>query len=174
MSIIVQRDANIYSLFIAANCSTCFGCWHHPSSGAHINVFTAYVTVRIVWAANSRSVSIHPRQRELAAQTLRPIPDALNTVIRAPVDGWCQQPKHVEQFAAINKSYIVASRWTIINVQCKLCELVFRSNWKLRAASSQSVVKMIKSWRMRVAGNFEHRGRQERCIQSFVWRTRKK
>jgi len=36
MLIIVQRDATIYSIFIAANCSTYFGWWHHPSSWAHI------------------------------------------------------------------------------------------------------------------------------------------
>jgi len=41
MLITGQRDATIYSLFIAANCSTFFGWWHHPSSRAHINVFTA-------------------------------------------------------------------------------------------------------------------------------------
>ena len=51
--------------------------------------------------------------REVAAQTLRPVPDAVNTVISA-LDDWCYRPKHVEQFAAINKLYIVASRLTII------------------------------------------------------------
>ena len=31
------------------------------------------------------------------AQTLRPVPDAVNKVIWAPDDGWCHHPKHVEQ-----------------------------------------------------------------------------
>ena len=35
-------------------------------------------------------VSIHPQSREVAAQTLRPVPDAVNTVICAPDDGWFQ------------------------------------------------------------------------------------
>jgi len=30
----------IYSLFISVNCSTCFGWYLHPPSGAHINVST--------------------------------------------------------------------------------------------------------------------------------------
>jgi hypothetical protein len=41
MSIIVQQDATIYSLFISVNCSTCIGWYLHPSSGAHITVSTA-------------------------------------------------------------------------------------------------------------------------------------
>jgi hypothetical protein len=41
MSIIVQQDATIYSLFISVNCSICFGWYPHPSSGAHITVSTA-------------------------------------------------------------------------------------------------------------------------------------
>ena len=39
-SIIVQQDTKIYSLLMTANCSTCFGWYLHPSSGAHITVST--------------------------------------------------------------------------------------------------------------------------------------
>jgi len=36
MSIIVQRDATIYSFIIfSADSSTCFGLYPHPSSGTH-------------------------------------------------------------------------------------------------------------------------------------------
>ena len=38
VSIIIQQDATIYSLFISVNCSTCFGWYLHPSSGARITV----------------------------------------------------------------------------------------------------------------------------------------
>ena len=38
VSIIVQQDAKLYSLFISVNCSTCFGWYLHPSSGAHNTV----------------------------------------------------------------------------------------------------------------------------------------
>jgi len=37
----IQEDATLHSLFISGNCSTCFGCYLHPSSGAHTTVSTA-------------------------------------------------------------------------------------------------------------------------------------
>jgi hypothetical protein len=40
--IIVQQDATIYSLFISANFSTCFG-WYLHSSGAHITASTVSI-----------------------------------------------------------------------------------------------------------------------------------
>jgi len=40
LSIIIQQDATIYSVFISVNCSTYFGWYLHPSSGAHITVST--------------------------------------------------------------------------------------------------------------------------------------
>src|SRR5215475_8271900 len=39
--IYVQQDATLHSLFISGNCSTCFGWYHHPSSGAQNTVSTA-------------------------------------------------------------------------------------------------------------------------------------
>jgi hypothetical protein len=40
-SIYIQQDATLLSLFISGNCSTCFGWYHHTSSGAHTTVSTA-------------------------------------------------------------------------------------------------------------------------------------
>jgi hypothetical protein len=37
----IQQDATLHSLFISGNCSTCFRCYFHPSSGAHTTVSTA-------------------------------------------------------------------------------------------------------------------------------------
>jgi hypothetical protein len=37
----IQQDTTLHSLFISGNCSTCFGWYLHPSSGAHTTVFTA-------------------------------------------------------------------------------------------------------------------------------------
>jgi hypothetical protein len=37
----IQKDATFHSLFINWNCSTCFGWYIHPSSGAHTTVSTA-------------------------------------------------------------------------------------------------------------------------------------
>jgi membrane associated rhomboid family serine protease len=42
ISIYIQQDAKLHSLFIlSGNCSTCFGWYFHPSSGAHSTVSTA-------------------------------------------------------------------------------------------------------------------------------------
>jgi len=37
----IQQDATLHSLFISGNCSTCFRCYFHPSSGVHKTVSTA-------------------------------------------------------------------------------------------------------------------------------------
>jgi hypothetical protein len=39
------------------------------------------------------------------------MPDAVNTVVCAPDDGWKYHPKHLEQFPNINKLCDVASCW---------------------------------------------------------------
>jgi hypothetical protein len=41
ISIYIQQDATLHILFISGNCSTCFGWYFHPSSGAHTIVSTA-------------------------------------------------------------------------------------------------------------------------------------
>ena len=38
--IYIQQDATLHGLFISGNCSTCFGWYLHPSSGAHTTVST--------------------------------------------------------------------------------------------------------------------------------------
>jgi hypothetical protein len=37
----IQQDATSHNLCISGNCSTCFGWYVHPSSGAHTTVSTA-------------------------------------------------------------------------------------------------------------------------------------
>jgi hypothetical protein len=44
------------------------------------------------------------------------IPDAVDTVVCAPDDGWNYHPKHVEQFPDINKLCNVASCWIYIGI----------------------------------------------------------
>jgi len=65
--LIYPTRCNVTQFILSGSCPTCFGCYHHPSSGAQTNVFTAsgtYYTVTVtVWQ----------------------IPD---TVFCAPVDGW--------------------------------------------------------------------------------------
>jgi hypothetical protein len=42
------------------------------------------------------------------------IPDAVDTVVCAPDDGWNYHPKHVEQFPDINKLCNVAACWMYV------------------------------------------------------------
>ena len=51
--------------------------------------------------------------RQIAVTVLQ-IPDAVDTVVCAPDDGWKYHPKHVEQFPDINKLCNVASCWIYI------------------------------------------------------------
>jgi hypothetical protein len=60
-------------------------------------------------------LSMVRRWRQIAV-TVPLMPDAVDTVIWAPDDGWRYHPKHVLQFTDINKLYIVASCWTIIDI----------------------------------------------------------
>jgi hypothetical protein len=48
--IYIQQDAMLRNLFISLNCSTCFGWYLHPSSGAHTTVSTASGTCQTVTA----------------------------------------------------------------------------------------------------------------------------
>jgi len=50
VAIIIQKDAKIYSLFIFVNYSTCFAWYLHPSSGAHITVYTVTGIIETVTA----------------------------------------------------------------------------------------------------------------------------
>ena len=107
----VQQDATIYSLFISANCSTCFGWYIHPSSGANVTVSTA--------PGISKTVTATCRERDLtgtAAPGQLLMPGAVDTLTLVPDDGWRYHPKLVERFTDINKQYIVASCLTIIGI----------------------------------------------------------
>ena len=48
--IYIQQDETLHCLFISVNCSTCFGWYLHPSSGAHTTVSTASGTCQTVTA----------------------------------------------------------------------------------------------------------------------------
>jgi len=135
--IYIQQDATLDSLFISGNCSTCFGWYFHPSSGAHTTVSTAscichtvtaicryrgrvWTGLSVLWVAYAthstlKPVPTFPRQRQIAV-TVRQIPDAVDTVVCAPDDGWKYNPKHVEQFPDINKLCNDASGWPYIGI----------------------------------------------------------
>jgi len=55
--------------------------------------------------------STHHQEHIQIAVTVWQIPDAVDTAVYAPDDGWKYHPKHVEQFPDINKLCNVASCW---------------------------------------------------------------
>jgi hypothetical protein len=92
----IQQDATLHSLFISGNCSTRFGWYHHPSSGAHTTVFVTPLLLPAAIAADSSNGVTSTR---------------CYTVVCAPDDGLKYHPKRVEQFPDINKLCNVASCW---------------------------------------------------------------
>jgi hypothetical protein len=77
-------------------------------------LWVAYITHNTL-----KPVPTPPRYRQIAV-TVWQIPDAVDTDVCAPDDGWKYHPKHVEQFPDINKLCNVASCWicTIIYLRC--------------------------------------------------------
>src|SRR5215475_1703320 len=75
-------------------------------------VGTGLSVLWVAYATHStlKPVPTLPRQRQIAV-TVCQIPDAVDTVVCAPDDGWEYHPKHVEQFPDINKLCNVASCW---------------------------------------------------------------
>jgi hypothetical protein len=99
---------------MSVNSSICFGWYLHPS-WAHITVSTPSGICKTVTATYRELVPVQSRSRQFAVTVLQ-MPDGVDTVTWAPDNGWRYNPKHVEQFADINKLYIVASCWTIIDI----------------------------------------------------------
>jgi len=52
IQIYIQQDATLHSSFISGNCSTCFGWYLHPSSGACTSVSTATGSCQTVMGGN--------------------------------------------------------------------------------------------------------------------------
>jgi len=74
----------------------------------------------VLWVAYATHSTLKPvptlPQKRQIATTVWQIPDAVDTVVCAPDDGWWYHPKHVEQFPDINKLCNVASCWTYIGI----------------------------------------------------------
>ena len=74
----------------------------------------------VLWVAYAthstlKPVPTLPRKRHVAL-TMWQIPDAIDTFVCAPDDGWRYHPKYVLQFSDINKLCKVASCWTYIGI----------------------------------------------------------
>jgi len=105
--IIVKLDATQSSLFVILQVhSTCFGCQPHQSSGIHKTAATSLQRgkAQTCW-------------REVAAQQIWPVPEAVVKVLCTLDDGCGWHPKHVEWTCRIiNRPHFIASRWAIINM----------------------------------------------------------
>jgi len=79
---------------------------------------SAYNCIYSIWYLSHRYCYL-PLQWQVAVMVWQ-IPDALDTVICAPDDGWWYHPKHVEQFPDKNKLCNIESCWTYIRIflQC--------------------------------------------------------
>jgi hypothetical protein len=107
--IYIQQDATLHSLITSGNWSTCFGWYHHPSSGAHRTVSTASGICRtVITICRYRGGGGTPKELQ--------IPDAVDTVVCCPDDGWRYHPKHVEQFSDMNVLCNNASCWIYIGI----------------------------------------------------------
>ena len=79
-----------------------------------------------VWCGTA-ATSLHgqawPCWREVAAQKLWPVPEAVVTVLCTLDDGCGWHPKHVEWTCRIiNRLLCVASRWTVMNIDQRCTE----------------------------------------------------
>jgi len=70
---------------------------------------STYTCIYSIWYLSDRYCYL-PLLRQVAV-TVWQIPDAVDTVVCAPDDGWGCHPKYVEQFPDINKLCNVASWW---------------------------------------------------------------
>ena len=77
------------------------------------------------------------------------VPDAIDTVERAPDDGWRYHPKHVEQFPDINKLCNVASCWIYIRIKYRV------------------IHKSLRDFRTRLRNNQDRHGRKEKGRESL-------
>jgi hypothetical protein len=91
----------------------------HTHTSPHDSYVDCTDTPKICYLPLSRQVAVTEWQ----------IPDAIDTVVCAPDDGWRYHPKRVEQFPDINKLCNVASCWIYIGI-CKVCILINSKLWQ--------------------------------------------
>ena len=107
---IYPTRCNVTQFILSGNCSTCFGWYHHPSSGAQTSVSTVSgicntviaicryrgrdaTGLSVLWMAYATHSTLKP-----VAITAWQIPDTVDTLVFTSDDGRWYHPKHVEQF----------------------------------------------------------------------------
>ena len=102
-----QQVAKLRSLFISVNCSTCFGWYLHPSSGAQNYIYSIWYLSN----CNEHSLKITNNFFLLQLDKYQ----MLQIQFFVPCDGWRYHPKHVEQIAEIKPCH-VASCWLYFRI----------------------------------------------------------
>jgi hypothetical protein len=123
---------NVTHFILSGNCSTCFGWYNHPSSGAQTTVSTAsgYLSHRYCYLPLSCKSwnrfecagggARHPQHTQTRSNSSTIAADSSNgvtntrscrRVVCAPDEGWKYHPKYVEQFSDINKLCKFAYCW---------------------------------------------------------------
>ena len=78
--------------------------------------YTVYLSLETALHV-SGGISTHNQEHtQLYLRHLALVPDAVDTDVYAPDDGWGYHPKHVEQFPEINKLCNAASCWVYIRI----------------------------------------------------------
>jgi hypothetical protein len=98
----IQQDATLHSLFISGNCSTCFGWYFHPSSGAHTTVSKA--------SGNCHTVTAICRYRG-----------------RVGIVGGVRHPQHTQ--TSSNSSPIAADSSNVVTITRCFRYSCMRSRW---------------------------------------------
>ena len=81
-------------------------------------ISSTYNCIYGIWHLSNRIyyLPLSWRRWNSVAVTVWQVPDAVDTVVCAPDDGWRYIPKHVEHFPEINKPCNVASCWIYITI----------------------------------------------------------
>ena len=94
---------------------------HHQEHTQPYLQYLALVKVYCYLLLWWRSWNSHSNSFTIAAgnSTLWQVPDAVDTVVCAPDDGWRYHPKHVEQFPQIDKLCNIAACWIYIRTHLR-------------------------------------------------------
>jgi hypothetical protein len=106
----IQQDATLHSLFMSGNCSTYFGWYLHPSSGAHTTVSTeSGICHTVVGSSNSSTI---------AAGSSNSVTNTRCRRYSCMRSWWWVgvSPETCERFPDINKLCKVASCWIYIGI----------------------------------------------------------
>ena len=102
-----------------------------------------------------------PRWREVAAQKIWPVPEAVVTVLCTPDNGYIWHPKHVEWTCRIiNRLLCVSSLWTVINISIPNFVIIFELLMDCRKSQTEEEVSRCAVWKMSCANTKKTQGKR--------------